>query len=84
MEIENTDHETGNMNPNVRAEIAVNPDSELIPVARSNGVLLALTAPTGGLLSGKSAVLQLDGWTWEDLTVKSGAGMHISWPSMSR
>ncbi|MDP7206868.1 MAG: imidazolonepropionase, partial [Pirellulaceae bacterium] len=75
--------ETGNLNPNVRAEIAVNPDSELIPVARSNGVLLALTAPTGGLLSGKSAVLQLDGWTWEDLTVKSGAGMHISWPSMS-
>ena len=75
--------EGGNLNPNVRAEIAVNPDSELIPVARSNGVLLALTAPTGGLLSGKSAVLQLDGWTWEDLTVKSGAGMHISWPSMS-
>ena len=44
--------EAGNLNPNVRAEIAVNPDSELIPVARSNGVLLALTAPTGGLLSG--------------------------------
>ncbi|MFP6753356.1 MAG: amidohydrolase family protein, partial [Pirellulaceae bacterium] len=77
------EREAGNLNPNVRAEIAVNPDSELIPVARSNGVLLALTAPTGGLLSGKSAVLQLDGWTWEDLTVKSGAGMHISWPSMS-
>ena len=75
--------ETGNLNPNVRAEVAVNPDSELIPVARSNGVLLALTAPTGGLLSGKSAVLQLDGWTWEDLTVKSGAGMHIRWPLMA-
>ena len=75
--------ETGNLNPNVRAEVAVNPDSELIPVARSNGVLLALTAPTGGLLSGKSAVLQLDGWTWEDLTVKSGVGMHIRWPLMA-
>ncbi len=75
--------ETGNLNPNVRAEVAVNPDSELIPVARSNGVLLALTAPTGGILSGKSAVLQLDGWTWEDLTVKSGVGMHIRWPLMA-
>jgi imidazolonepropionase-like amidohydrolase len=75
--------ETGNLNPNVRAEVAVNPDSELIPVARSNGVLLALTAPTGGILSGQSAVLQLDGWTWEDMTVRSGAGMHIRWPLMS-
>ena len=75
--------ETGNLNPNVRAEVAVNPDSELIPVARSNGVLLALTAPTGGILSGKSAVLQLDGWTWEDLTVKSGVGMHVRWPLMA-
>ena len=77
------ERETGTLNPNVRAEVAVNPESELIPVARSNGILLTLTAPTGGVLSGKSAVLQLDGWTWEDLTVKSGAGMHIRWPTMS-
>src|SRR5512139_2935911 len=27
--------ETGSVNPNVRAEVAVNPESELIPVARS-------------------------------------------------
>jgi imidazolonepropionase-like amidohydrolase len=75
--------ETGNLNPNVRAEVSVNPDSELIPVARSNGVLLALSAPSGGLISGQSAVLQLDGWTYEDLTVKSRAAMHIRWPTMS-
>ena len=49
--------ETGRINPNVQAWKAVNPDSEIIPVTRSNGVLLALTAPTGGLLSGQSAVL---------------------------
>ena len=39
------DQETGQLNPNVRALVAVNPDSEMIPVTRSNGVLLALTAP---------------------------------------
>ncbi|GAG39166.1 unnamed protein product, partial [marine sediment metagenome] len=44
--------ETGEVNPNVRAEVAVNPDSELIPVARSAGVLLCLTAPQGQLISG--------------------------------
>lgn len=76
------DSELGSINPNVRAETAVNPDSELIPVTRSNGVLLCLTVPTGGLVSGASAILQLDGWTWEDLTLKSRAGVHVYWPRM--
>jgi imidazolonepropionase-like amidohydrolase len=62
--------EAGDVNPNVKAWISVNPDSEVIPVTRSNGVLLALTAPTGGLVSGQAGVLQLDGWTYEDLTLK--------------
>jgi imidazolonepropionase-like amidohydrolase len=72
--------ETGNINPNVRAVAAFNPDSELIPVNRANGVLVALCAPTGGLIAGRSAVMLLDGWTWEDMTLKSDAGMHIRWP----
>ncbi len=72
--------ETGTINPNVEAHKAVNPDSELIPVARSNGVLLALTAPVGGRISGQSSVIQLDGWTWEDLTLAPRVAMHVSWP----
>jgi imidazolonepropionase-like amidohydrolase len=72
--------ETGNINPNVRAVAAFNPDSELIPVNRANGVLVALSAPTGGLIAGRSAVMVLDGWTWEDMTLKADAGMHIRWP----
>lgn len=75
--------EAGSLNPNVRAERGVNPDSELIPVTRSGGVLLNLTVPTGGLVAGTSALLQLDGWTWEDLTLKAPVGMHVSWPRMS-
>lgn len=75
--------ETGRINPNVRAEVAVNPDSELIPVTRSGGVLLSLTAPSGGLISGTSAVVQLDGWTWEQMTLKAPVAMHVQWPRMS-
>jgi len=74
--------ETGSINPNVRAETAINPDSEHIPVARSNGVLLTVVAPTGGVISGSSAVIQLDGWTYEDLTVKAPAAIHMNWPAM--
>ncbi len=75
--------ETGSLNPNVKSWVSVNPDSEIIPVTRSNGVLLALTAPSGGLISGQSAVIQLDGWTFEDLTVRGPVGMHVEWPNMS-
>jgi imidazolonepropionase-like amidohydrolase len=77
------DVETGEINPNSRAQVAVNPDSEIIPTTRSNGVLVALTGPSGGLLSGRSVLLQLDGWTWEDLTLRSDVALHIHWPSMS-
>jgi imidazolonepropionase-like amidohydrolase len=75
--------ETGTINPNVSAHVAVNPDSELIPVTRSNGVLIALSAPTGGLVSGKASVMQLDGWTFEDMTLKPDAALVINWPRLS-
>lgn len=78
------DHtETGFINPSVAAHVAVNPDSELIPVTRANGVLAALTAPSGGLVSGQAAVLQLDGWTWEQMTLKPRAALVINWPRIS-
>lgn len=71
--------ETGSFNPNVRAAAAFNPDSELIPVNRANGILISLSAPTGGIVSGRSALMMLDGWTWEDMTLKPDVGMHITW-----
>lgn len=72
--------ETGDFNPNVRAAVAFNPDSEHIPVTRANGVLLAVTAPSGGIVSGRSSLMMLDGWTWEDMTLQSDLGMHVRWP----
>lgn len=75
--------EAGPINPNARAQIAVNPDSELIPVTRSNGVLVAHVMPEGGLLSGTSAVMMLDGWTWEEMTLAPSAGMVLNWPNMT-
>lgn len=77
--------EVGAINPNVRAEVAVNPDTEVIPVTRANGVLAALVHPVAGqqgVITGTAAVLQLDGWTWEDMTVRAGVGVHIEWPTM--
>lgn len=78
----NDQRETGTLNPNARAASSVNPDSEHIPVARANGIALAATRPSGGLISGQSALLRLDGWSWEDLAVKQTLGIEIQWPSM--
>lgn len=74
--------EIGSVNPNIRAEVAVNPESELIPVARSNGVLIAVTTPAGGIISGTTAALMMDGWTSDQLVLQSPLGMVVSWPSM--
>ena len=77
--------EVGAINPNVRALVAVNPDSEIIPVTRANGVLTVLAAPgpgRNGLISGTSALIQLDGWTYEDLGLVPEVALHVSLPAM--
>ena len=66
----------------VRANVAYNPDSELIPVSRSNGVLVANVSPQSGLISGQSSLMMLDGWTWENATLNHPTALHITWPSM--
>ena len=79
--------EPGAVNPNIRAEVSLNPDSELIPVTRSNGVLAALALPRArgeeGLIAGTSAMIRLDGWTSESMTLKAPVGLHIFWPRMN-
>ena len=72
--------EVGDANPSAKAIVAVNAESTVIPVTRANGVLSALTAPSGGTIAGLSAVINMDGWTWEDMAVEQVAGMHVSWP----
>ncbi len=77
--------EAGAINPNARAIVAINPDSELITTARSNGVLVALSVPAAGqvgIIAGTSALVQMDGWTWEDMAVQAEVGLHIYLPFM--
>jgi imidazolonepropionase-like amidohydrolase len=74
--------ERGDFTPEVRANVAVNPDSTLIPVTRLGGVLMAGVFPSGGRVSGRVSVMRLEGWTWEDLTIDAEAGLAMSWPRM--
>ena len=72
--------EVGAINPNVRALIAYNTDSKIIYTVRSNGVLLTQSTPRGGLISGTSSIMALDGWNWEDAVYKADDGIHLNWP----
>ena len=74
--------ETGRINPQVRALEALRYDSMHIPISRSNGITAALVAPTGGLISGQSALIRLDGWTEREMAIKVSAAMQIEFPAI--
>ena len=72
--------EVGSILPHIRSVIAYNTDSKIIPTVRTNGVLLAQVTPRGGIISGTSSIVQLNGWNWEDAVYKIDDGVHINWP----
>ena len=74
--------EVGEFTPEVQSWLAVNPDSELLPVARANGVAYFQPAPQGGVVAGYSGLVALDGWTTELMTVKRQIALHVYWPAM--
>ena len=74
--------ELGDMNPNARADVAINPHSNVIPVTRVNGVTTVLTVPEGGVISGQSALIQLAGWTPPEMVLKAPVGMHLRFPRL--
>ena len=83
--------ETGQINPNARAQVAVNPDNSHLGVTRLNGILSALVTPystsagtaTPALIAGQSALMRLDGWTWEEMTLRDTVALHVYWPDVT-
>ena len=73
-------NDVGGYNPHIRALIAFNSDSKIIPTVRTNGILFSEATPRGGVVSGTSSVMALDGWNWEDAAVKKDEGIHVNFP----
>ena len=74
--------EMGRINPQVWAIEALRYDSMHIPISRSNGITAALVAPTGGLISGRSVLIKLDGWTNREMVIKNPAALQIEFPGI--
>ena len=81
VDMSNDVREVGDFNPNIRAELAVNAESRHIGTSRSAGVLTAITTPAGGLVPGMSSALALEGWTWEEMSLKGAAALNVNWPN---
>jgi imidazolonepropionase-like amidohydrolase len=83
--------ELGDFNPQIRASTAVHPASEHIPVARANGITHAVAAPgsfsdfggRGGFgIQGQASLVNLEGWTVEEMAISPSVGMVLRWPSL--
>jgi imidazolonepropionase-like amidohydrolase len=72
------------INASVKAQVAYQSDSDAIPVARVNGITSVAVVPTGGLIGGQIAVMNLDGWTWEEATLQPVAGVSFQFPPLIR
>ena len=70
------------MNPSLRAHVAYHFASDAIPVARVNGITTVGVAPGGGVFGGQVAVMNLDGWTWEEAMVAPNAGITFNFPTL--
>ncbi|MEZ5362118.1 MAG: amidohydrolase family protein [Bryobacterales bacterium] len=72
--------ERGDFNPQMRTAIAIHPASEHIPVTRANGVTHTLSAMRGGIFSGRAAIVNMDGWTWEEMAIEADGPLVVEWP----
>lgn len=75
--------EVGTMNANAKAITGINPHSSHINVTRVNGITSVLSRPTGGLISGQGAVINLNGSTQADMAVVPVHSLMINFPRVT-
>lgn len=83
--------ELGQFMPQLRALVAVNPESEHFGAVRVNGITAAITLPGGSggrgggaaqLISGQAALIHTAGYTWEEMEISRSAAVQVNFPTM--
>ncbi|MGB9336949.1 MAG: amidohydrolase family protein [Candidatus Acidiferrales bacterium] len=83
--------ELGEFDPELVAMTAVNPASAHIGVTRASGITEVLVTPgvrgfdsfgENSVIAGQASVLNLAGWTNEQMTFRASAAMVLNWPSV--
>jgi imidazolonepropionase-like amidohydrolase len=73
-------NELGDMNPNVATIWSINPHSNHINVTRVAGVTSALALPSGGIISGQAALINLAGSSPREMAVAPQAALVVEFP----
>jgi imidazolonepropionase-like amidohydrolase len=77
------DHaELARFQPDLRTTSAIDPFSEHVAVARAEGITTAAVLPTGGIVSGRGSLVQLDGWSMPEMLREGEIGLVVSLPSL--
>ncbi len=72
--------ELGQFNPQDDVLSAVNPHSEHIGITRANGVTSVITSAEGGLIQGTAALIDMDGWTPDEMAESGRVAMVMTYP----
>jgi imidazolonepropionase-like amidohydrolase len=72
--------EVGSFNPNAQAIFGLNPHSAHVGVTRVVGITHVASMPSGGIISGQAAIVNLSGWTAPEMQVVPRAALVINLP----
>ena len=72
--------ELGQFNPQDDVITAVNPSSAHIGITRANGVTSVITSADGGLIQGTAALINMDGWTPDEMAESGRVAMVMTYP----
>ena len=75
--------EVGTNNANAKTITGVNPHSSHVNVTRVNGITAVMAGPTGGLIAGQSAIINLNGSTQAEMAVEGTAALIINFPRIA-
>jgi hypothetical protein len=73
--------EIGDFNPQNIHTSAVNVGSEHIGVTRANGITSVITVGGGSVLSGLAGLINLAGYTNEEMIAREKVALQLSWPN---
>ncbi len=73
---------TGEFNTYFRASQAVNPASKMIGIMRYTGITTVIATPftADGIIGGQEFLMNLEGWSTDEMTVIDPVGMQLNWP----
>jgi len=77
-------NETGAYNTFIRASQGVNPNTIMKGIARWNGITTVISSPRNqgqGVFAGHEVLLNLNGWTVDEMTVRDLVAMYMTFPA---